>query len=309
MIQRVGRVNRVDTQFDTIFTYNFFPTEQSNDLLKLKEAAEAKIQAFIEMLGADARLLTEGEEIKSHDLFEKLTAKETITGENESEESELEYLKIIRDVRDNDSALFTHIKRLPRKARTAKLQQDIERNGLLTYFRKGNLEKFYATSNGSARELDFLQTAKLLSCESGTGGKFVGPDFYSLLDRNKEAFVIATSEESEDDPLSGGSRDNSVKILTRLRTREVKRFEKFTDEDGDFLVQVTKLLEDGALPKPTTRKVWDTIKNESNPLKILGGLKRHIPPQFFQATRAAQSRHNNKPREVILSAYLISEEA
>ena len=42
---RVGRVNRVDTRFDTIFTYNFFPTEQSNDLLKLKEAAEAKIQA------------------------------------------------------------------------------------------------------------------------------------------------------------------------------------------------------------------------------------------------------------------------
>jgi hypothetical protein len=32
---------------------------QSNDQIKLKEAAEYKIQAFIEMLGADARLLTE----------------------------------------------------------------------------------------------------------------------------------------------------------------------------------------------------------------------------------------------------------
>ena len=57
LIQRVGRVNRVDTKFDTIHTYNFFPTEESNDLIKLKEAAEAKIHAFIEMLGADARLL------------------------------------------------------------------------------------------------------------------------------------------------------------------------------------------------------------------------------------------------------------
>ena len=62
LIQRVGRVNRVDTKFDTIHTYNFFPTEESNDLIKLREAAEAKIHAFIEMLGADARLLTEGEE-------------------------------------------------------------------------------------------------------------------------------------------------------------------------------------------------------------------------------------------------------
>ena len=74
LIQRVGRVNRVDTKFDTIHTYNFFPTEESNDLIKLKEAAEAKIHAFIEMLGADARLLTEGEEIKSHDLFAKLNS-------------------------------------------------------------------------------------------------------------------------------------------------------------------------------------------------------------------------------------------
>src|SRR5207247_164186 len=47
LIQRVGRVNRVDTKFDVIRTYNFFPTEQSNDVIKLKEAAEAKIQVFI----------------------------------------------------------------------------------------------------------------------------------------------------------------------------------------------------------------------------------------------------------------------
>jgi diphthamide synthase (EF-2-diphthine--ammonia ligase) len=53
MTQRVGRVNRVDTTFEKIYTYNFFPTEQVNSLIKLKEAAEAKIEAFIEMLGAE----------------------------------------------------------------------------------------------------------------------------------------------------------------------------------------------------------------------------------------------------------------
>ncbi|RMG82463.1 MAG: helicase, partial [Bacteroidetes bacterium] len=75
MIQRVGRINRVDTPFDKIYTYNFFPTEQSNDIIKLKEAAIAKINYFIEMLGNDAKLLTDGEEIKSFELFNKLTSK------------------------------------------------------------------------------------------------------------------------------------------------------------------------------------------------------------------------------------------
>ena len=41
LMQRVGRVNRVDTDFDRIHTYNFFPTEEGNDLIKLREAAEA----------------------------------------------------------------------------------------------------------------------------------------------------------------------------------------------------------------------------------------------------------------------------
>ena len=57
LMQRVGRINRVDTKFKKIFTYNFFPTVQSNTQIKLREAAEAKIHSFIEMLGADAKLI------------------------------------------------------------------------------------------------------------------------------------------------------------------------------------------------------------------------------------------------------------
>ena len=120
LMQRTGRINRVDTKHDKIYTFNFFPTKQSNDQIKLNEAAEAKIEAFIELLGADAKLLTEGEEIKSHDLWLKLTSKETITGENENEESDLKYLHIIRDIRDNEPEVFERIKRLPKKARTAR---------------------------------------------------------------------------------------------------------------------------------------------------------------------------------------------
>jgi len=120
MMQRVGRINRVDTKFNKIFTYNFFPTVQSNNEIKLKEAAESKINAFLTLLGDDAPLLTEGEPIGSHELFSKLTSKETITGEKESDESELKYLNIIKLVRDNDPKLFEKIKKLPPKARTCK---------------------------------------------------------------------------------------------------------------------------------------------------------------------------------------------
>jgi superfamily II DNA/RNA helicase len=308
LIQRVGRVNRVDTAHDRIHTFHFFPTEEANDVIKLREAAEAKIQAFIEMLGADAQLLTEGEEIKSHDLFQQLFSKSTITGEDEQQESELEYLTLIRRIRDEQLPLFERIKHLPKKARSGRVAKAGETApALLTYFRKGRLEKFFIAGTGdkAARELDFLATARLLSCEPDAARADVGPDFYPLLDVNKAAFEVATTEDGDGQPAQA-SRDTAAKLLTRLRTREVRNFPGYTEDDEEYVRQVTRLLEDGALPRPTLKKLAEAFKTEAHPLKLLGIMRRDIPPQFFQATRAEQVRHNFNPREVILSEYLVA---
>lgn len=314
LIQRVGRVNRVDTQFKTIHTYNFFPTEEGNDLIKLKEAAEAKIHAFIEMLGADARLLTEGEEVKSHDLFAKLNSKETITGEDEDEESELEYLTEIREVRDNNPELFTRIKRLPKKARSTRIISDIscvslERfPSLLTYFRQGKLDKFFlAQPEGEeALELGFLTAAKILKPNTPSEKRrAILDDFYAFLDLNKRAFDAATRIVDDETKPAPKGRTNDVYILKRLKTREIQRYHGFTEDDELYIRLVIQLLMDGALPRPTTKKVAEALKKEAEPLKVLGILRRDIPAQFFQPTRAQQSANIFSPREVILSSYLV----
>jgi hypothetical protein len=304
-MQRTGRINRVDTKFDEIYTFNFFPTVQSNDQIKLKEAAEYKIQAFIEMLGADARLLTEGEEIKSHDLFTRLTSKVTITGEGEAEESELKYLQIIRTIRDKEPDLFEKIKRLPKKARTARIGADNE-TSLLTYFRKGKLQKFYQVSDSDPAELDFLAAAKKLEVEKETKRENQGGDFYELLQKNKDAFWLATTEEVPEVKMKGG-RDSTTFVLRFLKSNEVRHFKGFTDEDELYIRKVITLLEEGGLPKQTTKTLVKELSKETNPLKILAKLKTNIAPEFFKETAAESSAQTSGPREVILSEYLISE--
>jgi superfamily II DNA/RNA helicase len=315
LIQRVGRVNRIDTKFDTIHTYNFFPTEEGNDAIKLREAAEAKIHAFIEMLGADARLLTEVEEVKSHDLFAKLTSKKTITGEDEDEQSELEYLTEIRTVRDQQPDLFARIKRLPKKARSTRMLpaapdavvQHVP--SLLTYFRQGRLDKFYLAAHDTTAplELDFLTTVKVLKPGDPTEQRQGIPsDFYTLLDRNKEAFAAATSPENADASAHQKSGANEAYILKRLKAKEIRRYHGFTDDDEEYIGNVIQLLLDGALPKPTTKKVAEALKQEIEPLKVLGIVRRDISPLFFQSTRAQQLQHAHMPREVILSSWIVS---
>lgn len=101
----------------------------------------------------------------------------------------------------------------------------------------------------------------------------------------------------------GGAND--AYILKRLKAKEIRRYHGFTEDDELYIQQVIQLLTDGALPRPTTKKVAEALKKEIEPLKVLGILRRDIPPLFFQTTRAQQTAHAFSPREVILSSYLL----
>ncbi|MCD6113005.1 MAG: hypothetical protein J7J86_07030 [Bacteroidales bacterium] len=309
MIQRVGRINRVDTPFKEIFTYNFFPTEEANDVIKLKEAAIAKINYFIEMLGNDAKLLTDGEEIKSFELFNKLTSKEFILGDEEGTESELKYLKVIEDIRDNNKELFAHIKRLPRKARVARKisskYQNFE-NSVITYFRKGKLEKFYLSNNNESIELDFLTAAKLFEATEKTKSHKLPKEFYKYLASNKSKIDADLSEDIIEQDTSGkGGRDNAVRILKILKAKEIRRYDGFTDLDDEYIEKVRKLLEEGAMPKKTAKTIFNELRGETNPMKILAIIKRNLPNQLFNATQTAKDISMSSPKEIILSEYLL----
>jgi hypothetical protein len=307
MMQRAGRINRVDTDFETIYTYNFFPSEQGNDLIKLKEAAESKISMFISLLGADAKLLTENESIESHELFDSLISKKTITGENGDEDSPLKYLEVIKEVRDENPDLFDRIKNLPKKARTAR-EYNKDSNALLSYFRKGKLDKFYLSTGEETQELDFINAAKIMEVKAGETKRKKGDDFYQLLESNKKAFKKATKEEDVR-PKGKGGRDSATQLVKVIKA--LKKAKVFTDQQEEYLAQVMKELLEGGLPKQTSKTANNEVKEEMEngykPLRLFEIIKKNIPVELLKNHRAEYDKEQNEPREVILSEYLISE--
>jgi len=303
LMQRVGRVNRVDTTFKSIHTFNFFPTKQSNDEIKLKEAAEAKIHAFISMLGADARLLLEGEEIESHELFNRLISKATIMGE-EDEKSELQYLEVIKDLRDKNPDLFERIKRLPKKARTARTSDS--QDAVLTYFRKGKLQKFFlADESVDAQELDFMAAAEKLEADSDTGRASLGSPFYDMLQKNKEAFDQSTDEEISE-PTRQGSRSNTVQVLKILKAFR-KDMRRLTEEQEEYLRTVMDCFEAGSIPKQTAKNVHEALQTglakDPDIIRVIAILQKNVPSELLGDFAIERSAHSTKPREVILSEY------
>ncbi len=300
MMQRVGRINRVDSKHDKIYTYNFFPAGPINDPLKLKEAAEYKINAFIEMLGNDAKILTD-EEIKSHDLFVKLNSKKTILeDENESEDVELKYLTKLRKIRDKDPEIYNKIKRLPKKSRTSRKFKEKE-DSVITFFKKGKLRKIFITDKKLvSEELDLAEAVKIFECDKDTKPYNLEKKFYDYLEKNKEAFDAVF--DIEDMGVSGRGRSNDFRLVKKVKA--IWRSPEFTDEDKDYLQDIVQLLIDGGMAKPTVKKTWIEVKKEINPVKILARIKMNVPEEYFKKN-PTNSADTSGPKEVILSEYLV----
>jgi superfamily II DNA/RNA helicase len=303
VIQRAGRVNRVDTKFDDIYIYNFFPTIQSNNVMKLEEAAIGKIQSFHNMLGEDAAYLTDGEEVSSYELFNRLNSKKVIEGEDEEEDTELKYLSEIRAIRDKNPDLFEKIKHLPKKARSAK-KYSVEKETVLTFFRKGKLRKIFITDSDSTRELDFFQAAGILKSLPEEKREKLGEKFYEYLEKNKKEFELSTIEEIREFKQKGG-KSSEVKLIRIIKA--IQKMKGFTEDDEGYLKKVLNLLEEGTLPKQTTKTIVKNIGKETSHLKIYGVIRKHIPDSFFAMPVTEQSAQSSGPREVILSEYLVKE--
>jgi len=308
VLQRVGRVNRVGTKHQEIQVFNFFPTDQSEQEIGLEANIKAKIQAFHYTLGEDAKYLTEEEIVSTHELFgdtlyKRLAGKEAYEGKEEQEpESELKYLNFIREIRDNEPDLFEKVKRLPKKARSGRaLEGNAEQ--LITFFRKGELKKFFITNDEGSRELPFLEAVNLFECDSVTPRSKISRIYYSMLDRNKAQFdLIVSGGELETRP-ARSSRSSEGYVIRRLKTKEFRYYQGFTDNDEEYIRLVLSAYEDGIIPANTTKRIKKAIEREPNPLKVLVVLKRNIPGNLLGMQQAGQPSERTR-REVILSEYL-----
>jgi len=309
VLQRVGRVNRIGTKHKDIYIFNFFPTDQSNAYIGLEDNIKSKIQAFHDTLGEDARYLTEEERLSQHGIFgdtlyKRLNSKKTYQAEEyEGERSELEYLKFIQDIRDNQPQLFERIKRFPKKSRSAR-RNDAMTDQLLTFFRKGKLKKFFLFDGKASKELLFFEAVDLFKCEENTTKQKIPKQYYPMLDKNKAEFDLVTSGEVLETKRSGG-RSNESYVVSRLKAKEFQRYHGFTDDDEEYIRQVLKAYENGVIPQNTTKRIRKQIEKEPNPLRVLAILKNNIPYNLLDSPTARQPVISTK-REIILSEFLTS---
>ncbi|MBI4648547.1 MAG: helicase, partial [Bacteroidia bacterium] len=122
----------------------------------------------------------------------------------------------------------------------------------------------------------------------------------------KQAFIFSTTDELHQ-PEKRRGRDSAVSIL-RILKATLKNTRQLTEEQELYLKKVITQLEEGGLPKQTTKETLKALENLEqdliNPFKVLAILQMHIPERLLESHYAEQNTLTSGKREVILSLYL-----
>ncbi|BEH91714.1 ATP-dependent helicase [Turicibacter faecis] len=304
VMQRVGRINRVGTEHNKIYVFNFFPATQANAHLTLEENIVLKIQAFHDTLGEDFKYLSDDEVVSSHSLYTKINSKSLYGSEEYEEVSELKYLKIIRNIRDNNEALFSKIKKLPQKSKTGKIYKEISEDSTLTFLRKGGLKKFYITNGENCTEISFTTAMKYL--ESTDNDIKIKPpqEFYSHLEKNKLEFN--SSLNMDDSIIEKPSRSgNEAKIIKLIKA--ISKCNIYTEEEAHLLKDIRKAFEEGDIPPALSKEIIRKTSKTKEPLQIYHQIVDLVPHKYLEKRKVDKNLIIGGETKIILSEYLRKE--
>ena len=262
-----------------------------------------KIQAFHNTLGEDFKYLSDDEEIDSYGLYDKLMA----SLENEEEtmgESELEYLSLIRNIRDEDEELYLKIKNLPKKSKSSReYRETFIEPSTISFLKRGENKRIYITNrNLEAKELAFFDAVKYFKCKVDEPRQEIDNEFYQLLAINKATFAQTSETKKTEEIKKAGKSREIQKIIDGLRN-----YKKFNESEEKKLEKIIEIFEVGKLSKNYVKNILQECKKvfeTANPHRILEVFYETIPEEYKGVTQKRVDKRGHKI-EVLLSEYLI----
>lgn len=162
LMQRLGRVNRIGSTAGIIYNYNFYPSQQGDEEIRLYRKALTKLQGFHSAFGEDAQIFTHEEMVEQFELFQE--------GVVDEEDKRLLYLQYIRKFKDEHPKEFKRIKRFPLKARcirqNSNANTDQSKDSTYVFLKSAYKTEFYhIDKDKNPNSLTFLEVAEAFEAE------------------------------------------------------------------------------------------------------------------------------------------------
>jgi len=143
LMQRMGRINRIGSKFETLDISSFKPVDESNQVIGLMEKSFIKLQSFHYTLGEDSKILFDDEVVESF-------------GVREDSDEELRYLQLIRTFKESHPKEFEELTHIHEGAVSLMGDEACE----LAFFKVGSISYFYQKLEALWEGIDFLTLIK-----------------------------------------------------------------------------------------------------------------------------------------------------
>jgi len=225
LMQRIGRVNRIGSLAGVVYNYNFYPSQQGDEEIKLYSNALVKLQGFHTAFGEDAQIYTHEELVEQFELFKE--------GVKDDEDKRLQFLRFIRDFKDSNPKEFKRIKNFPLKARTSRSEKQATKGnikaGTIVFLKSPYKTEFYKVDEkNKVVALTFLEAADIFKSER-TETAFALPDTHfkqvqAALDAFEKDFLGASTES-----VATTDKADAISAQARKFLRDIKSITKMTE--------------------------------------------------------------------------------
>ena len=248
LIQRFGRIDRIGTEHDNIYGFNFLPEAALDKGLGLKERLQHRVQEIHNTLGEDAAILDPSESL-NEEAFIAIYQGQSI-GQFEDDDDEflvdlVEAEEFVRQIKEDDPDLFNRITSLRDGVRSARSNSN---NGAIVVCRASNYRQLYLLDEHGeilSREIPFVLGK--LKCDPDT------PSVNIPTGHNKQVSEIQKLFASEVE--SRQAEQKHAVALTRAQRYILRELRKLLDQvDGDDLKAQIGMLEQ-AFRKPMTQAI------------------------------------------------------
>ncbi len=279
LIQRFGRIDRIGSEHERIFGFNFLPETKLDKNLGLREKLHNRIQEIHDTIGEDSEILDRTEKLNPEAMY---AIYETRGGDpvqldlwggaddefldlNEAEE-------ILRQLRKDNPAEYDRIAGLRDGIRTAR--QSLQR-GLYVFCQAGRFQQlFLLDENGAIISRDIPRVVGAVKCAPDAKAVPLPDGYNKTIMQIQRKFAEEVRHREAERAYTANLTHGQIYVLRELRIL----FEATQDEDAKQTVNVLEKVLRGSLTGAVKRELNQLRRNSITG----GGLLKHLTRIYGQ---------------------------
>ena len=254
LIQRLGRINRIGSKAHSIYNYNFYPSEQGDDRINLRQKSLAKLQSSHSTFGEDNKIYTLDEIIDQFRMFEE---------KEEDKDIRTEYLEWLRKFKEQNEEHFTAIKKMPLKIRCIRDGSGNEQS--IAFVKNGDYKNIYLHTQNKSYPLPFEKAVKVFEAKKTEEGILPIPEIhYKHINH-----ILNQFEKDITTPEMVGGKDDTSDVRTQTSVVRLSNWladTLSTEESKQAAINLLPLLKNGTYAN-LTNEVYK-LRNEPNANKL-----------------------------------------